>query len=728
MDKIVNNSNKAIKETDKIFEISEDYTYFIPDTLTNYEQYRTNQTPLVIDIGTSQTNAGWASDALPYLQFSTQVAKFRDRKTSRNVIYIGNEIYRAEAMSRSNIRSPYDSNIIINSELLEYMMDYIFLKLGVNSSSIENPIVMTETLCNPNYSRKLVSELMFECYNIPSICYGIDSLFSYYQNNELFENGIVISSGNHSTNVIPVIDNRGILSSSQRLNYGGFEAAEYMLKQLQFKYPTFPSRMTNIQAQEITQKYCHVSLDYSEEIERISKQESRQDDIVIQFPFTPIVVEEIDEEELKRREQMKKEQGTRLQKQAAKQREEKLKQKIAYLEELEQLMKLKDEDEDAFKEGLIDYEMDDEDDLKKTINKLNTYITKANNKKLGIEESETKEKPVFPLLDIPDDQLTPEERNQKKRQKMLKASYEAREKIRREKEEERQRIEEEKRKEEEKRLKDPEGWLRNLHKQHHDIVQKIQERKKRKNQLSDRRSQVSQSRMRSIAHLADDEDLAPKRRRRGQDEDTFGLNDEDWSIYRTINKDEHSDTEEEEVNQFNHLEELLIQYDPEFIPQAVVEKNEKKKTIISQLSYGLEGFNEENQAQQYQVRLNVEQIRIPEVLFQPSIIGLDQAGVIEIVNDALKHFSEEQQNKMVKNIFLTGGNINFPNMKQRIINEIRGILPYKTIFNVNQAKDPILDAWKGAAKWGSINNQIEFKKSCITRQMYEEYGDRKSVV
>jgi len=50
MDKIVNNSNKAIKETDKIFEISEDYTYFIPDTLTNYEQYRTNQTPLVIDI------------------------------------------------------------------------------------------------------------------------------------------------------------------------------------------------------------------------------------------------------------------------------------------------------------------------------------------------------------------------------------------------------------------------------------------------------------------------------------------------------------------------------------------------------------------------------------------------------------------------------------------------------------------------------------------------------
>jgi len=52
-------------------------------------------------------------------------------------------------------------------------------------------------------------------------------------------------------------------------------------------------------------------------------------------------------------------------------------------------MKLKDEDEDAFKDGLDEYEMDDEDDLKKTIEKLTSYITKANNKKLGIEE-ETK--------------------------------------------------------------------------------------------------------------------------------------------------------------------------------------------------------------------------------------------------------------------------------------------------------------------------------------------------
>jgi len=53
MENIINNNNNAetLKENAKIYEISEDYDYTIPDTLTNYEQYKTNHTPLVIDIG-----------------------------------------------------------------------------------------------------------------------------------------------------------------------------------------------------------------------------------------------------------------------------------------------------------------------------------------------------------------------------------------------------------------------------------------------------------------------------------------------------------------------------------------------------------------------------------------------------------------------------------------------------------------------------------------------------
>lgn len=33
------------------------------------------------------------------------------------------------------------------------MLDYVFSKLGITTKSINHPIIMTETLCNPLYSR-----------------------------------------------------------------------------------------------------------------------------------------------------------------------------------------------------------------------------------------------------------------------------------------------------------------------------------------------------------------------------------------------------------------------------------------------------------------------------------------------------------------------------------------------------------------------------------------------
>jgi len=49
-----------------------------------------------------------------------------------------------------------------------------------------------------------------------------------------------------------------------------------------------------------------------------------------------------------------------------------------------------------------------------------------------------------------------------------------------------------------------------------DILDKIKERKKRKEQLSDRKSLAAQNRMKSIAGLAADEKLGKKRKRGGE--------------------------------------------------------------------------------------------------------------------------------------------------------------------------------------------------------------------
>jgi actin-related protein 5 len=63
-----------------------------------------------------------------------------------------------------------------------------------------------------------MTELLFECYSVPSVSYGIDSLFSFYANHDKKnEDGIVISAGHNATHIIPVIGGNGAMDRAKRL-------------------------------------------------------------------------------------------------------------------------------------------------------------------------------------------------------------------------------------------------------------------------------------------------------------------------------------------------------------------------------------------------------------------------------------------------------------------------------------------------------------------------------
>lgn len=50
----------------------------------------------------------------------------------------------------------------------------------------------------------------------------------------------------------------------------------------------------------------------------------------------------------------------------------------------------------------------------------------------------------------------------------------------------------------------------------------------------------------------------------------------------------------------------------------------------------------------YQLYLTVERIRIPEIIFQPSLVGVDQMGLSEAVYHVLQQFSPTQQDLLMK--------------------------------------------------------------------------------
>jgi actin-related protein 5 len=114
----------------------------------------------------------------------------------------------------------------------ECALDYTFINLGIESGRIEQPIVMTERLANPLFTRaselsrvaitnnkqhadrKVTSELLFELYGAPEVAYGIDSLFAFSRHQH--RDGLSVHLGHNATTIIPVVDGRGVLTRAKR--------------------------------------------------------------------------------------------------------------------------------------------------------------------------------------------------------------------------------------------------------------------------------------------------------------------------------------------------------------------------------------------------------------------------------------------------------------------------------------------------------------------------------
>lgn len=254
------------------------------------------------------------------------------------------------------------------------------------------------------------------------------------------------------------------------------------------------------------------------------------------------------------------------------------------------------------------------------------------------------------------------------------------------------------------------------------IIQKIKDRERLKAELGNRKSLANQMRMKSIANLASDNPT--KKRRRGGDEDTFGADDADWGVYRTIATGEQSDDEEEEdLNaSLKTIEAQLLKHDPNFTEQSTREaQSDWTKSMVHAFLRGPWPFDPESQREMHQIHLNVERIRVPEVVFQPSIAGLDQAGIVEIAAGILTERLADSplRNDVLKDIFLTGGNTLFQGFEDRLKKELRAVLPADATLKVRKAKDSVLDAWRGAAKWSSQTNS---RHAFVTRAEFLEKG------
>ncbi|EMD41405.1 hypothetical protein CERSUDRAFT_109993 [Gelatoporia subvermispora B] len=693
-------------------------------TVASYDDHRDKETPIVIDNGSTTLRFGFCTSDAPRCQPNV-VARFKERRTNKPLLLFGDGVD-VESGARAQARVPWEGGVLLNFDALENALDYAFIHLGIDTQTIEHPILMTERLASPLHSRALTSELLFEQYSVPSLAFCVDSVMSFYHNNlptpsvPFISDGLVVSFNAASTSVIPILSGKGIMSHAKRIPWGATQATDYLLKLIQLKYPTFPTRVTSFQANWMMQNFCEFALDYPALLRKLTDPlQLRASERIIQFPFSIPIAEEKTEEELTRIAERKREQGRKLQEIAAKARMEKLVQKE---NDLQHMLTLKERREEESKkdwaEILQEEGFDNDAALESAIKKLELNLKKARKKEADGDDME-EEPPSFPLIDVPDADLDEDGLKEKRKQKLMKAGYDARERAKREKEREREERIAEERREAEERDRDLKGWTNKMRKEQEAIMNRIKERNRRRAALNDRKSAAAQARMKSIANLAAD-DRVPKKRRKHGGEDMFGADDADWAIYRKINTAAPSSDEEDDLTNLHTVEQKLLTHDPTFSEdQTHASLSSQRSALISAFRPQYEEGDVEGKTR---LHFNVERWRVCEPWFSPSMAGVDSAGLGEVLQMVLARFSDQEKGRLVKNVFVTGGPSQLPGLLPRLQATLRPVLPPEMPLDIVRASDPVHDAWKGMADFAKTD---EFKRVGVTRAEYEEWGSER---
>merc|ERR1712100_519446 len=148
-----------------------------------------------------------------------------------------------------------------------------------------------------------------------------------------------------------------------------------------------------------------------------------------------------------------------------------------------------------------------------------------------------------------------------------------------------------------------------------ELLHDIEQRQRMRTSWSNRRSAESDKKLHLLNVAADTK----------TDESEF----DDWDVYITMQTDKLKEADEKDRQELQQLTEQLQKYAP----------TELEKEIPIE--------------EYYQIKLGPERVRIPEILFQPSMIGEDQMGLSEVIKSVLERFSPDNQTKLVNNIFLT---------------------------------------------------------------------------
>jgi len=119
------------------------------------------------------------------------------------------------------------------------------------------------------------------------------------------------------------------------------------------------------------------------------------------------------------------------------------------------------------------------------------------------------------------------------------------------------------------------------------------------------------------------------------------------------------------------------------------------------------------------VTLSTERYQAPNILFDPSLIGSEEAGVADILVDSIMKSDIDLRSTLFSQVVLAGGSTLLPGFGDRMLYEVRSRSPSHTKIRISVPPERVNSAFVGGSILGSL---ATFKSMWTSKTDYEEYG------
>lgn len=114
-----------------------------------------------------------------------------------------------------------------------------------------------------------------------------------------------------------------------------------------------------------------------------------------------------------------------------------------------------------------------------------------------------------------------------------------------------------------------------------------------------------------------------------------------------------------------------------------------------------------------------QQIRCPEVLFKPSLIGKDTPGVDKQVYNCIQACDIDVRRELYENILLSGGSTMFQGLNDRLVKEVKAAANASVQVKCVAPQERKFSVWIGGS---TLSTLAAFQPMWVTKGEYEEVG------